>query len=325
MLEAKDLKAAQDPKAPIKKAIRQISQEIAIIHNRINVPSNFKGLVSGAGLGHAIGKMGGLAIGAGIGYILGNNYQLAEEDKQILRRKLAQLVNKRNQLVQALKTGAAPGQGPKGGTMSAADLSKLQYETYDFKGPWFDLFGKPARPFHCMVFGRPKQGKSIFSFQFANYLSKFGKVLYIASEEGYGGTLKKKITDFGLENNEKVSFSDAKSIDEMRKVIPGYDFVFIDSVNFSHLEVEDVEALKAENPGTSFITIQQATKGGQFRGSQEYAHNCDMIVEVIAGVGYQTGRFQAASEYAIFTEPEESAQEKESKKKKNQQLEIFDI
>ena len=29
-------------------------------------------------------------------------------------------------------------------------------------------------------------GKSIFSFQFANYLSQFGKVLYIASEEGFG-------------------------------------------------------------------------------------------------------------------------------------------
>ena len=213
--------------------------------------------------------------------------------------------------------------------MSADKLARMDYDVYDFDGEFFDLVGKPARPFHCMVFGRPKQGKSIFSFQFARYLSQFGKVLYIASEEGFGGTLQKKIKDFGLQDNQFVNFSNAKGMEEMRKVIPGHDFVFIDSVNYSRLEVEDVEQLKREFSKTSFITIQQATKGGQFRGSQEYAHNCDIIIEVISGVAHQTGRFQAASEYEIFKQPEEEAGESQADDQEpaqaKEQLNLFDI
>ena len=139
--------------------------------------------------------------------------------------------------------------------------------------------------------------------------------------------MQKKIKDFGLQDNQFVNFSNAKGMEEMRKVIPGHDFVFIDSVNYSRLEVDDVEQLKREFPKTSFITIQQATKGGQFRGSQEYAHNCDIIIEVISGVAHQTGRFQAASEYEIFKQPEEEAGEDKADEKPEakEQLNLFDI
>jgi hypothetical protein len=60
--------------------------------------------------------------------------------------------------------------------------------------------------------------------------------------------------------------------------------VFIDSVNYIRITPEDVEDIKAENPQTAFITIQQATKNGNFRGSQEFAHNCDMVIRVEAGM-----------------------------------------
>jgi len=300
MLSAEDLK---EENSGLQSNIRALTAEIRGLRARLLFPQSVRGLVGGAGLGYLLGGYTGAAIGALAAGKIGSDRELTPEDKQILvnviRQKEAQLAG----LLQKKNINKAAASG----MISAGDLAKLDFDQYEFDGKWFDLFGYPARPFHCMVFGRPKQGKSIFSFQFAEYLQDFGNVLYIAAEEGFGGTLQKKIKDFGLEGSQSVHFSNAKGIDQMRKAIPGHDFVFIDSVNYARLEVEDVERLKREFPNTSFITIQQATKGGQFRGSQEYAHNCDMIVEVISGVAHQQGRFQAASEYAIFEKPEEKA------------------
>ena len=105
--------------------------------------------------------------------------------------------------------------------------------------------------------------------------------------------------------NPNLDFGNFRDYEQIRDVLANnnYQFVVIDSINFINLEPEDVEVLKAENPGTAFITIQQATKGGQFRGSQQFAHNCDIIIEVIEGVAYHTGRYAAPSEMQIFDKP----------------------
>ena len=297
--------------------VAAIQGDIARLEHRLKIPANFRGLVTGTTVGMLLGNYTGAAIGALAGYHLAAKHNLTQDDREII----ANQINVKKAYLQQLKAKQSITKQAEKGILQADQLAGMQYDQYEFDGRWEELFGYPAKPFHCMVFGRPKNGKSIFSFQFANYLSQFGKVLYIASEEGFGGTLQKKIMDFGLENNKMVQFSDAKGMDRMRKDIPGHEFVFIDSVNYAALVVEDVERLKDENPGTSFITIQQATKNGQFRGSQEYAHNCDMIVEVISGVAYQQGRFQAASEYVIFDGPEKKVEKKENK----EQLNLFDI
>ena len=201
--------------------------------------------------------------------------------------------------------------------MNASDLLEYKYDCYTFSGKYGEFFGNPSKNFHLMVFGRPKNGKSIFTVQFAKYLSTLGKVLYIASEEGFSATLQQKIREFGMANP-NLDFGNFRDYEQIRDVLANnhYQFVVIDSINFINLEPEDVEVLKAENPGTAFITIQQATKGGQFRGSQQFAHNCDMIVEIVDGVAYHTGRFAAPSEMAVFSTPFDSKAKKVGEPKK---------
>ena len=75
-------------------------------------------------------------------------------------------------------------------------------------------------------------------------------------------------------------------------------------MNFIKITPEEIEDLKASNKGTAFITIQQATKSGNFRGSQEFAHNCDMVIRVEAGQASHQGRFQEPTEMAVFDRPE---------------------
>jgi predicted ATP-dependent serine protease len=177
-----------------------------------------------------------------------------------------------------------------------------------------------------MIYGRPKQGKSILSVQFAQYLSQnFGRVLYVASEEGFSVTLQNKIKEFAMDNP-NLDFANFRTYEQIKEAlhIRKYSFVFIDSVNFIKITPEDIEDLKAENKNTAFITIQQATKNGNFRGSQEFAHNCDAVIRVEAGRAFHQGRFQEPTEMDVFDKPEQKKTPSiGAESVKNPQMDLF--
>lgn len=309
--------------------IAQLRKEVARARALLNVPQSLQKSIGLAAIGSAMGLGSvGTALGGIIGFKMGQSQELTPQRKlelqSLLQRKTAQL--------KALERSGEIENKQITGIMNASDLLEYKYDCYTFSGKYGEFFGNPSKNFHLMVFGRPKNGKSIFTVQFAKYLSTLGKVLYIASEEGFSATLQQKIREFGMANP-NLDFGNFRDYEQIRDVLANnhYQFVVIDSINFINLEPEDVEVLKAENPGTAFITIQQATKGGQFRGSQQFAHNCDMIVEIVDGVAYHTGRFAAPSEMAVFSTPFDSKSKKVGEPKKGSksasdatQIDLFD-
>ena len=295
--------------------IAQLRKEVARARALLNVPQSLQKSIGLAAIGSAMGLGSvGTALGGLIGFKMGQGQEMTPERKlelqSLLQRKMSQL--------KALERSGEIENKQITGIMNASDLLEYKYDCYTFTGKYGEFFGNPSKNFHLMVFGRPKNGKSIFTVQFAKYLSTLGKVLYIASEEGFSATLQQKIREFGMANP-NLDFGNFRDYEQIRDVLANhhYQFVVVDSINFINLEPEDVEVLKAENPGTAFITIQQATKGGQFRGSQQFAHNCDMIVEIVDGVAYHTGRFAAPSEMAVFSTPFDSKAKKVGEAKKS--------
>jgi len=281
--------------------IDQLYREINQLRAQLNVPPGIQKAIGGMGIGYGLGlgSLGSVAMGF-LGYQLGKGKELNDKQKQQIQ---AQIQLKARELL-SMERGEQVEQAKISGVMSADELVEYKYDSYPFDGKWKNLIGNPAKSFHMMVFGRPKQGKSIFCFQLAKYLSKFGKVLYIASEEGFSATLQQKLQEFGA-INPNLYFANYRDYETIKQNITGqdYEFIIIDSINFINLEPEDVEELKSLNKEKAFITIQQATKGGQFRGSQQFAHNCDIIIEVIQGVANHTGRYAAPSEMQIFDKP----------------------
>ena len=115
---------------------------------------------------------------------------------------------------------------------------------------------------------------------------------------------KDKITEW-TNNRKNLKFANFTGYDQIKDNISGYDFVFIDSLDFAKITVEEMEELKKLYPQTSFVTVKQVTKDGKFRGSQEYAHNCDIIVSIEDGVATQKGRYNPQSQMEVFTKDEE--------------------
>ncbi|NBW36147.1 MAG: hypothetical protein EBR30_14225 [Cytophagia bacterium] len=303
--------------------IDQLSKEIATLRAQLNVPASIRGTIGGAaiGAGLGMGAIGTVALGI-LGYNMSKDKTMSEEQRNALEMKLRQ----KAQDLLRLQRDEEIEDATMGGIMSSRDLKDYRYDCYEFDGKWEDLVGKPSKKFHMMVYGRPKQGKSYFCFDLAQYLSNFGKVLYIAAEEGFSATLQKKLQDMGGDNP-NLDFANFRDYETIKNALPGHDyrFVIIDSVNYIRIEPEEIETLKAENPRMALITVQQATKDGKFRGSQQYAHNCDIIIEVIEGVAYHQGRFQVHSEMPIFTKPEEKKKSKAVAKPAAQEQMSFDF
>lgn len=266
------------------------------VHPKISHSIAFAGLAK-----HYLGGGLPMVIGGILGYVIGSQSEVSDDDRRLTIQQIMQSAQARQQQMQNEQMGEE-----NNGIMSSTDLMNYQYNKYAFSGKWGDFVGQPSMNFHAMVYGRPKQGKSILSVQWAKYLSEnFGKVLYVASEEGFSVTLQKKVMEFAMDNP-NLDFANFRDFEQIKNAVNRgkYRFVFIDSVNYIRITPEDVEDIKAENPSTAFITIQQATKNGNFRGSQEFAHNCDMVIRVEAGMASHQGRFQEPTEMAVFDQPE---------------------
>jgi len=179
--------------------------------------------------------------------------------------------------------------------ISSIELSQLEFETIGLVGKYKELIGDPSIGFSCMVYGKPKSGKSTMCIDFAKHLAKYhGKVLYCAIEEGLSYTIKEKF--------ERLNAFD-ENID-ISKTIPDnlskYNFVFIDSVSKSKIDNEKLNSLIKENPKVAFIFIFHSTKQGDFRGGQENAHDVDVIVEVANGIATGKGRFGMQGSIEVF-------------------------
>lgn len=281
--------------------IAQLRKEVARARAMLNIPQSLQKSIGLAAIGSSMGLGSiGTALGGLIGFKMGMGQEMTAQRKieiqNLLQRKTSQL--------KALERSGEIKDRELTGIMNASDVLEYKYDLYNFTGKYGDFFGDPSKNFHIMIFGRPKSGKSIFTVQFSKYLASLGKVLYIASEEGFSATLQQKIREFGM-SNPNLDFANFRDFEQIRETVinSDYNFVIIDSINFINLDPEDIQILKAENPAKAFITIQQATKSGQFRGSQQFAHNCDIVVEIVDGIAYQQGRFAAPSEMAVFTTP----------------------
>ena len=311
MFSAEDLNNIADPETDASEAKQYadaIQAHIASLQAKLEYPPAVRLGILGGIVGTYFGGGLGTAVGALGGFLLGNKQKIEGIDKEVILNQIAAL---QDELRKVAESGQLT-EGEISGIMNSQELMNYRYDCYPFQGKWHNLIGDPGKRFHMMVFGRPKQGKSIFCVQFANYFSQnFGRVLYVAAEEGFSVTLQKKIREFGMANN-NMDFANYRDYSQIRAALQAkpYKLVFIDSVNFIKITPEQIEELKAENTGTAFVTVQQATKGGQFRGSQEYAHNCDIIIEVIAGTAHQQGRYQVHSEMPIFEGPEKKPEDK---------------
>lgn len=192
----------------------------------------------------------------------------------------------------------------KGVVMNSKDLMKHEFATWDFKEKWHEFMGNPSLNFNCIIYGMPGAGKSTFAIQMSEFLANnLGRVLYVSSEEGLSHTLKDKIKRTEGANSEYLDFVEYNNFIQLKEGIINskYPFIFIDSINNLKIKPYELSQIIQENPNRSFISIFQATKDGDIKGSTEYMHDSDIVIKVSNGQAETTkNRFKEKAKIPIF-------------------------
>jgi predicted ATP-dependent serine protease len=131
-----------------------------------------------------------------------------------------------------------------------------------------------------MLHGEPHNGKTIFLLKFAQFLSGFGNVLYVSSEEFASPTMTNKVNEFLNPLPKRLHF--AENLKDPNLSL--YQFVILDSVNDLGLKINEYKEMRKEHPDTAFIFILQHTKAGDFRGGKDWEHIAEIAGEVHKGV-----------------------------------------
>jgi hypothetical protein len=187
---------------------------------------------------------------------------------------------------------ASPAPSGNNTVYSGAQIVNMRFDSIGLQGKMRELIGDPAPGFKAMIYGKPKQGKSTFAMMFAKELAKLGRVKYCALEEGFSLTLKDKLVRMGA-NVPNLYFSEDVGD------VGSFKFVVIDSVSEGKFDADQLKALTRQYPKIGFIYVFHATKGGNFRGGQQFAHDVDVIIRVDEGVAYAQGRFAPPAEINI--------------------------
>jgi hypothetical protein len=122
-----------------------------------------------------------------------------------------------------------------------------KYHTIDLGEYYNSLMGHVEPKFIAMFYGPPSAGKSVFTFQFANYFAKHhGKVLYNSHEERIKKTVRDRIELYNIKAP-RLHFGDAIPFHQMMEKITRnrYRLVVIDSVQYMDFTFDQLQELSS--------------------------------------------------------------------------------
>ncbi|AXG72931.1 DUF1738 domain-containing protein [Flavobacterium arcticum] len=182
--------------------------------------------------------------------------------------------------------------------MSSEDLMNMEFESLKMDGVWSEFMQEPAKNMKIAIWGKPKNGKTSGAAQFANYLTKFGNVLYNFVDQGFNKSTQDIWRNSGMEDNPNAFATKADRLEDLEKLLQtgDYQFVFIDMIN-DYINKTGIKPHEFKErfingfPEISFVLVFEVTKSGNFKGDQGWTHIVDAICTVEDFLMENRGRY----------------------------------
>jgi len=151
----------------------------------------------------------------------------------------------------------------------------------------FEYLGGLPDLWTVLVYGPPGEGKSTYALLLASALGE--KTLFFAVEEGQSESLIRKLINWEI-RNDQVLISDAREAREIRQDLADH--------SPSLMVLDSITALGFTMKHSKTVWVAQSTKSGGFRGSQEVAHDADIVVQLEGGLAIvKKSRFGETGEF----------------------------
>jgi len=117
--------------------------------------------------------------------------------------------------------------------LTPGNVRRKKRKIYEFENEWLKGFGKIERGTRILVWGESGNGKSVFVFQLAKYLRKFGRVGYNSLELGDSLALDNLINEAGITN--EIIIYNRETVEQITERMQRHkspEFLIIDSLQY---------------------------------------------------------------------------------------------
>ncbi|KAA6343114.1 hypothetical protein EZS27_009180 [termite gut metagenome] len=145
---------------------------------------------------------------------------------------------------------------------SVKEVLRMNPPKIKLTGRWAEAFGEIAKTGTWLVWGGSGNGKSSFVMQLCKEFAKFGRVLYVSSEEGFELSFQNSLKRHRMiEVNNRMVLLNEESLPELDERLnkqKSPDFVVIDSFQTYGFTFETYLAFKKEHKDKLLIFISHA-------------------------------------------------------------------
>jgi hypothetical protein len=196
-----------------------------------------------------------------------------------------------------------------GRVLGVMDIYNKNYKVLEDVDQWvIDALGRLPDPFHIIVIGKRKNGKTSFVMKLCKSLAKKYKIFYSSREEGDSVTIQDAYKRVDMkEVAGKMFLGDGFSFEELVEKLKAtyYKIVVIDSLDYMKLTKIQYQTLIETFPRKSFIIICWGQKKGRDWVADDYFGNkiAFMVGAVVGIADFKTdviGRYGPTDEYVIW-------------------------
>lgn len=182
-------------------------------------------------------------------------------------------------------------------TLSVKQAYSKKFKTFDFEGIWAEVMDKPETTGGWIIHGDEKQGKSTFALMLANYLTRFGKVLYISAEEGVSQHFTKTMKRIGLDDTNKnfniMEYEEWADLEERFKKRQCPKIIFIDNISKYNDEISKsiLKQLLLAHPNKLIIFVSHEERQQPDTAAGRYWRKMSKIIVRVEGLkAFVSGR-----------------------------------
>ena len=161
---------------------------------------------------------------------------------------------------------------------------------------WEECLGGIPKTGIAIMWGQSGNGKSEAAMTLARELAKYGKVLYVSAEEGYGASFQQRIRRCCMAELKSRFIVSLDTFDELMERLGQREkpkAVFIDSPQAMHLKKSEFEKIRSQYGNRMLIVFVSQTDGKEPKGktAQDIKFFADIKIFVSGFKAFSHGRF----------------------------------